>query len=206
MRYQFYALYKQSTVGQNTTPKPSFWDVVGKAKWDQWAQLGALSQEEAMAQYIDLTVRCIRQLPNINHNSLLRELDAELTDSIADLRTDTELTIPSPSQPPPRVLPSAESMATVGLLLDHEAEIPFDAESSNDELERLSSRLYRLEETVARQSGRRPSTVWSAWNKLVDTFSALSTSTLWQSIIYLMAFLWFRQQSWLWRWLYKSHR
>lgn len=29
----FYGLYKQATVGDNTTPKPNFFDRKGRAKW-----------------------------------------------------------------------------------------------------------------------------------------------------------------------------
>lgn len=50
---QFYGLYKQATEGPNTTPKPAFYDIVRKTKWDAWTKLGALSKEEAMQRYID---------------------------------------------------------------------------------------------------------------------------------------------------------
>uniref|UniRef100_A0A8D8V660 Acyl-CoA-binding domain-containing protein 5A n=1 Tax=Cacopsylla melanoneura TaxID=428564 RepID=A0A8D8V660_9HEMI len=50
---QFYALYKQVTEGPNKTPKPAFWDVVRKTKWDAWKKLGDLPKEDAMQRYID---------------------------------------------------------------------------------------------------------------------------------------------------------
>jgi len=31
-----YSLYKQGTVGNNTTPKPGMLDFKGKAKWEAW--------------------------------------------------------------------------------------------------------------------------------------------------------------------------
>ena len=51
---KIYALYKQATAGDNTEKKPSFSDVVGRAKWDAWNGLKGTSQNDAMQQYVDL--------------------------------------------------------------------------------------------------------------------------------------------------------
>lgn len=51
---KIYALYKQATAGDNTEKKPSFSDMVGRAKWDAWSGFKGLSSDEAMQQYIDL--------------------------------------------------------------------------------------------------------------------------------------------------------
>ena len=48
-----YALYKQGTAGDNTEKKPSFSDMVGRAKWDAWNKLQGMDAEQAMQQYID---------------------------------------------------------------------------------------------------------------------------------------------------------
>ncbi|XP_029385214.1 acyl-CoA-binding domain-containing protein 5A isoform X2 [Echeneis naucrates] len=53
MMLKFYSYYKQATVGACNIPRPSFWDAVGKAKWDAWDSLGNMSKEEAMAAYVD---------------------------------------------------------------------------------------------------------------------------------------------------------
>uniref|UniRef100_I3JGR7 Acyl-CoA binding domain containing 5a n=1 Tax=Oreochromis niloticus TaxID=8128 RepID=I3JGR7_ORENI len=53
MMLKFYSYYKQATVGPCNIPRPSFWDVVGKAKWDAWNSLGEMSKEEAMSSYVD---------------------------------------------------------------------------------------------------------------------------------------------------------
>jgi len=51
----FYALFKQSTVGPSSGAKaPSFWDYVGKAKWEAWENLGDMRPEVAMQQYVNL--------------------------------------------------------------------------------------------------------------------------------------------------------
>ena len=51
---KIYALYKQATEGDNEAKKPSFTDVVGRAKWDAWNKLQGTSAEAAQQQYIDL--------------------------------------------------------------------------------------------------------------------------------------------------------
>ena len=51
---KIYALYKQATQGDNAEKKPSFTDVVGRAKWDAWNNLKGTAQDAAQQQYIDL--------------------------------------------------------------------------------------------------------------------------------------------------------
>ncbi|XP_073684423.1 acyl-CoA-binding domain-containing protein 4 isoform X2 [Garra rufa] len=50
---RFYGLYKQAVCGPCTASRPGFWDPVGRYKWDAWIQLGDMSQEKAMAAYVD---------------------------------------------------------------------------------------------------------------------------------------------------------
>lgn len=51
---QLYALFKQSTEGDNTSTQPSFTDIVARAKWDAWQQCQGMAKETAMQQYLDL--------------------------------------------------------------------------------------------------------------------------------------------------------
>lgn len=51
---EVYALFKQATVGDNTTPKPGMLDLKGKAKWESWNKLSGKSQEAAKEEYIVL--------------------------------------------------------------------------------------------------------------------------------------------------------
>lgn len=53
LQLKFYAYFKQATEGANHYPKPSFWEVVKKAKWDAWTRLGNMTKEEAMTHYVD---------------------------------------------------------------------------------------------------------------------------------------------------------
>ncbi|KAL1929784.1 hypothetical protein VTP01DRAFT_1922 [Rhizomucor pusillus] len=48
---KLYGLFKQATVGDNNTSKPTF-DLKGRAKWDAWTANKGMSQEEAEKQYI----------------------------------------------------------------------------------------------------------------------------------------------------------
>lgn len=49
---KLYGLYKQATVGDNTTERPGLLDFKGKMKWQAWEDLKGMSQEEAEKQYI----------------------------------------------------------------------------------------------------------------------------------------------------------
>lgn len=49
----FYAYYKQATEGTERGSRPSFWDVINRAKWDAWNRLGDMPKEEAMQRYVD---------------------------------------------------------------------------------------------------------------------------------------------------------
>lgn len=51
---KLYGLYKQATVGDNTTDKPGIMDFKGKAKWQAWEDQKGVSQEQAEADYIAL--------------------------------------------------------------------------------------------------------------------------------------------------------
>jgi acyl-CoA-binding protein len=51
-RLQLYGLYKVSTVGQNDTAKPGFFNPVGAAKWNAWTNVSHISQDEAIEMYI----------------------------------------------------------------------------------------------------------------------------------------------------------
>ena len=51
---QIYALYKQATEGDVQSKRPGFADMVGRAKYDAWAEQRGKSKSEAMQAYIDL--------------------------------------------------------------------------------------------------------------------------------------------------------
>lgn len=49
-----YSYYKQATNGDAAGKRPGFTNMVGRAKYDAWANLKGMSQENAMQSYIDL--------------------------------------------------------------------------------------------------------------------------------------------------------
>ena len=51
---KIYALYKQATDGDNEGDKPSFTDIVGRAKWDAWTKLAGMDAAQAQQGYIEL--------------------------------------------------------------------------------------------------------------------------------------------------------
>lgn len=51
---KIYSLYKQATEGNATGERPSFTDMVARAKWDAWNAHKGKSSEQAMQEYIDL--------------------------------------------------------------------------------------------------------------------------------------------------------
>jgi acyl-CoA-binding protein len=55
---KLYALYKQGSQGDLQANPPGFFDFVGTAKHEAWAQLAGISRDEAMRRYVSL----VRQL------------------------------------------------------------------------------------------------------------------------------------------------
>lgn len=48
-----YGYYKQATEGPCNIPKPSWYDMKAKSKWEAWSNLGDLSQEKAKNLYVE---------------------------------------------------------------------------------------------------------------------------------------------------------
>ncbi|VEU23784.1 DEKNAAC105012 [Brettanomyces naardenensis] len=61
---ELYGLYKQATIGDNTTERPGLFDFKKKYKWDAWDKLKGLSQEEAEQKYIELADELIAKYDN----------------------------------------------------------------------------------------------------------------------------------------------
>jgi acyl-CoA-binding protein len=58
-KLKLYGLYKQSTAGVCSIPKPGLTDFVGRAKWTAWSSLGKMNQEDAQKQYIQTVQQLI---------------------------------------------------------------------------------------------------------------------------------------------------
>ncbi|MCB9153765.1 MAG: acyl-CoA-binding protein [Caldilineae bacterium] len=51
---KLYGLYKQATVGDVQGKRPGFTDMSGRFKYDAWAKVKGMSEEDAMQAYIDM--------------------------------------------------------------------------------------------------------------------------------------------------------
>jgi acyl-CoA-binding protein len=51
---KIYGLFKQASEGDNEGKRPGFTDMVGRMKFDAWAELKGKGNDEAMQEYIDL--------------------------------------------------------------------------------------------------------------------------------------------------------
>ncbi|MCG8433316.1 MAG: acyl-CoA-binding protein [Gammaproteobacteria bacterium] len=54
---RLYAFYKQATAGDVSGKRPGFTDFAGRAKYDAWAKIEGLSEEDAMQGYINTVKR-----------------------------------------------------------------------------------------------------------------------------------------------------
>lgn len=61
-KLKLYSLYKQASTGPNTTAKPGAFDIVGKYKWQAWANLGDKTKEEAMKEYVEYVEQLEKEL------------------------------------------------------------------------------------------------------------------------------------------------
>ncbi|GAU90082.1 hypothetical protein RvY_02554-1 [Ramazzottius varieornatus] len=69
VKLKLYGLFKQATTGECNVAKPGMLDMVGKAKWSAWKELGSMSQDDAKQKYIDTV------------NELLKEQGGDSEDS-----------------------------------------------------------------------------------------------------------------------------
>ena len=60
LKLRLYAQFKQANDGDVAGDKPGFTDFVGRAKYDAWAKLSGTTKEAAMAAYIKLVERVLR--------------------------------------------------------------------------------------------------------------------------------------------------
>lgn len=58
---QLYGLYKQATVGPNTTPKPSRLNFEARSKWDAWTDVSHLHQEVAKTKYVEIVENLLKK-------------------------------------------------------------------------------------------------------------------------------------------------
>ncbi|QRV87606.1 acyl-CoA-binding protein [Ceratobasidium sp. AG-Ba] len=70
-----YSLYKQATLGNVKTARPGMWDMLGRAKWDEWAKHKDMDTREAQWMYVETLKKVLRKYPD---RTIARDLIAEL--------------------------------------------------------------------------------------------------------------------------------
>jgi len=58
---ELYGLYKQATMGDNTTSRPGMFDMKGQYKWQAWKQKAGMSADEAAEAYVALVNRLLEK-------------------------------------------------------------------------------------------------------------------------------------------------
>ncbi len=61
LKLRLYAHFKQASEGDVAGDKPGFTDFVGRAKYDAWAKLTGMSQDDAMKAYVKLVNRVVSE-------------------------------------------------------------------------------------------------------------------------------------------------
>ncbi|CAH8538983.1 unnamed protein product [Dicrocoelium dendriticum] len=56
-----YALFKQATVGDNTTDAPSAINFQAKSKWDAWSSKKGMSKEDSKKEYLEVAHKLIEK-------------------------------------------------------------------------------------------------------------------------------------------------
>jgi acyl-CoA-binding protein len=56
---ELYALFKQGSIGNVQGKRPGMLDVKGRAKYDAWAKLEGMTQEDAQQKYVALVDRLV---------------------------------------------------------------------------------------------------------------------------------------------------
>ncbi|KZW02893.1 Acbp from Moniliophthora Perniciosa [Exidia glandulosa HHB12029] len=72
---QFYAQYKQATIGDVNTTRPGMLDFVGKAKWDAWNGVKGTTKEAAQAKYVELLLEVLKSQDSEDAKKYLKELE-----------------------------------------------------------------------------------------------------------------------------------
>ncbi|EFP76926.2 hypothetical protein PGT21_004884 [Puccinia graminis f. sp. tritici] len=74
---EFYALFKQATVGDVNSSRPGMMDFTGKYKWDAWKAKEGMKSEEAKTKYVELLKSKLEKSSNQEQaKKILEQLEA----------------------------------------------------------------------------------------------------------------------------------
>ncbi|XP_075922221.1 acyl-CoA-binding domain-containing protein 5-like isoform X3 [Petromyzon marinus] len=100
---RLYGFFKQATRGPCNISRPSFWDQLGRQKWDAWNALSQMSKEEAMVEYVNEIKQILEMLPITDRvEEFLLALGPfyEIVDNSLNISTKQNLNLPNISDYP----------------------------------------------------------------------------------------------------------
>ncbi|KAG5888223.1 hypothetical protein JTB14_035572 [Gonioctena quinquepunctata] len=88
-----YGYYKQGTEGTCNAPKPSWYDVRSKAKWEAWNKLGKMPRNEAKTMYIDTLKKLDPTFETILENGAPTEQWVKVSSMMAESISSSDMRI-----------------------------------------------------------------------------------------------------------------
>ncbi|KAK6009138.1 acyl CoA binding protein, partial [Ostertagia ostertagi] len=64
-KLEFYSLFKQATIGDVNTERPSIFSIIERKKWDAWKAVEGTSQEEAKKRYIEVLLAMFDKIEQV---------------------------------------------------------------------------------------------------------------------------------------------
>ncbi|PCH41324.1 ACBP-domain-containing protein [Wolfiporia cocos MD-104 SS10] len=127
-----YSLYKQATVGNVQSPRPSVWDMLGRAKWDAWAKHRDLDPYEAKWLYVDALLKVLRRYSD-------KTVAMDLVRELESYSGDPSNLVMSGSMSRSRASTSSSSTASDDHLHQPRAAPPFSSRTLEPRLEEFSA-------------------------------------------------------------------
>ncbi|KAI9618837.1 hypothetical protein H4Q26_012091 [Puccinia striiformis f. sp. tritici PST-130] len=87
---EFYALFKQATVGDVNSARPGMMDFTGKYKWDAWEKKKGMASEEAKTKYVQLLKTKLEKSSDQEQAKKLLEQVESFSFSLSHMLTDSD--------------------------------------------------------------------------------------------------------------------
>ncbi|KAH9843953.1 ACBP-domain-containing protein [Rhodofomes roseus] len=172
-----YSLYKQATVGNVQSPRPSVWDMLGRAKWDAWAKHKDLDPYEAKWLYIEALLKVLRRYSDKTvAMDLVRELESytgdpsnivmsgSLSRSAGSSSSGSTISDDHPAAPyQPGALPAhLRNAQSAGLTVPGQMPDPRTDESSSEDGEEENDEVPPVPSVYAQSQMNRPQSSMSS--------------------------------------------
>ncbi|KAL9714406.1 acyl-CoA-binding protein (ACBP)/diazepam binding inhibitor (DBI)/endozepine (EP) [Leucoagaricus gongylophorus] len=70
-----YARFKQVTVGDVNTARPSVFSLRERYKWDAWDKIKGMSKEQAMKEYVEKLIELLKQAGDADSQARIDEIE-----------------------------------------------------------------------------------------------------------------------------------